>query len=130
MIDTATEAVLTLAQAAAELPRRRRGRKTHVSTLYRWTVSGCRGIILESIQIGATRATSREALQRFFDACPNRTGSETLRPLGPRINDNARAKPLADSLKNLGPETLTAAWARGDRRPSSILKGHRNGIPI
>ena len=67
MIDTATEAVLTLAQAAAELPRRRRGRKTHVSTLYRWTVSGCRGIILESIQIGATRATSREALQRFFE---------------------------------------------------------------
>jgi hypothetical protein len=67
MIDTATEAVLTLAQAAAELPRRRRGRKTHVSTLYRWTVSGCRGVILESIQIGATRATSRQALQRFFD---------------------------------------------------------------
>ena len=75
MIDTATEAVLTLAQAAAELPRRRRGRKTHVSTLYRWTVSGCRGIILESIQIGATRATSREALQRFFERLsdPDRT---------------------------------------------------------
>jgi hypothetical protein len=67
MIDIATEEILTLAQAAAELPRRRRGRKTHVSTLYRWTASGCRGVILESIQIGATRATSREALQRFFD---------------------------------------------------------------
>ena len=76
MIDTATEEILTLAQAAAELPRRRRGRKTHVSTLYRWTVSGCRGIILESIQIGATRATSREALQRFFERLsdPDRTG--------------------------------------------------------
>jgi len=67
MIDTATEEILTLTQAAAELPRRRRGRKTHVSTLYRWTVSGCRGVVLESIQIGATRATSREALQRFFE---------------------------------------------------------------
>ena len=67
MIDNANEEILTLAQAAAELPRRRRGRKTHVSTLYRWTVSGCRGVILESIQIGATRATSREALQRFFE---------------------------------------------------------------
>src|SRR4051812_48071168 len=67
MIDTPTEEILTLAQAAAELPRRRRGRKTHVSTLYRWTVAGCRGVVLEHIQIGATRATSREALQRFFE---------------------------------------------------------------
>jgi Protein of unknown function (DUF1580) len=67
MIDSATEEILSLTQAAAELPRRRLGRKTHVSTLYRWTLAGCRGVILESIQIGATRATSREALQRFFE---------------------------------------------------------------
>jgi hypothetical protein len=67
MIDTATEEILTLAQAAAALPRRRRGRKTHVSTLYRWTASGCRGVILESISIGATRCTSMQALQRFFE---------------------------------------------------------------
>jgi hypothetical protein len=67
MIDTSIEEILSLSQAAEELPRRRQGRKTHVSTLYRWTVSGCRGVVLESIQIGATRATSREALQRFFE---------------------------------------------------------------
>ena len=67
MIDISTETILTLAEAANELPRRRRGRKTHISTLYRWTVSGCRGVILESIQIGATRAVSRESLQRFFE---------------------------------------------------------------
>jgi hypothetical protein len=67
MIDTTTETVLSLAQAADELPRRRRGRKTHVSTLYRWTQSGCRGVRLEYIQCGATRCTSREALQRFFE---------------------------------------------------------------
>jgi hypothetical protein len=67
LIDISTETILTLAEAANELPRRRRGRKTHISTLYRWTVSGCRGVILESIQIGATRAVSRESLQRFFE---------------------------------------------------------------
>ncbi len=67
MIDSASESLLTLAQAAEQLPRRRRGRKTHVSTLYRWTTAGCRGVRLDTIQVGATRCTSREALQRFFE---------------------------------------------------------------
>jgi hypothetical protein len=57
---------ITLSQAAASLPRRRRGRKTHVSTLYRWTASGCRGVKLRSVQIGATRCTTREWLAEFF----------------------------------------------------------------
>src|SRR3954447_7108193 len=67
MLDTTIETVLSLAEAAEGLPRRRRGRKTHVSTLYRWTTAGCRGVRLETIQVGATRCTSREALQRFFE---------------------------------------------------------------
>src|SRR5262249_37166613 len=68
LIDTTAETLLTLAQAADLLPRRRRGRKAHVSTLHRWATDGCRGIVLETIQVGATRCTSREALQRFFEA--------------------------------------------------------------
>ncbi|WP_165251238.1 DUF1580 domain-containing protein [Paludisphaera soli] len=67
MIDSSCEALLPLAQAADELPRRRRGRKTHISTLYRWATAGCRGVVLETIQVGATRCTRREALQRFFE---------------------------------------------------------------
>src|SRR4028118_20809 len=67
MIDSAAEHLLSLAQAADELPRRRRGRKTHVSTLFRWSTAGCRGVVLEAIQVGGTRCTSREALQRFFE---------------------------------------------------------------
>jgi len=67
MIDSQSEQVITFAQAADELPRRRRGRKCHVSTFYRWATNGCRGVILETIQVGATRCTSREALQRFFE---------------------------------------------------------------
>ena len=43
MIDSKDESLLTLAQAADELPRRRRGRKTHVSTLFRWSTAGCKG---------------------------------------------------------------------------------------
>ncbi len=67
MIDSASETLISLADAAGELPRRRRGRKVHVSCLYRWSTVGCRGVVLESIQVGATRCTSREALQRFFE---------------------------------------------------------------
>src|SRR5579875_1927936 len=67
MINTLVESVFPLARAPDELPRRRRGRKTHVSTVYRWATDGCRGAILETIQVGGTRCTSREALQRFFE---------------------------------------------------------------
>ena len=68
MIDVSTEHVISLADAARSLPARRAGKRPHVSCLYRWTVSGCRGIILESVQIGATRCTSRQGLERFFAA--------------------------------------------------------------
>src|SRR3954452_8925753 len=83
MIDSGSESLLTLAQAAEQLPRRRKGRKTHISTLYRWTTAGCRGVRLETIQVGATRCTSREALQRFFEglSAGDHSGSH---PVGPR----------------------------------------------
>jgi hypothetical protein len=67
MIDSQSEHVISFAQASDESPRRRRGRKIHVSCFYRWSTIGCRGIVLETIQIGGTRCTSREALQRFFE---------------------------------------------------------------
>jgi hypothetical protein len=75
VIDTINESVISFSQAADELPRRRRGRKAHISTLYRWATVGCRGVVLESIQIGATRCTSREALQRFFERLSAPVGS-------------------------------------------------------
>lgn len=73
MIDTTIETVVTLAEAARLLPRRRAGRKCSKSTLYRWTTRGCRGTILESIQIGATKCTSTQALNRFFQRLTSRS---------------------------------------------------------
>lgn len=66
MIDTLVEPPLPLVEAARLIPSRRRGRPCSVTTLYRWSGVGCRGIVLETIQIGATRCTSAAALQRFF----------------------------------------------------------------
>lgn len=65
--DPNTEQLLSLTAAAKSLPARRAGKKVHVSCAYRWTTVGCRGVVLESIQVGGTRCTSREALARFFD---------------------------------------------------------------
>jgi hypothetical protein len=67
LIDITTEEIGPLSDKADSLPRRRRGRKVHVSTLYRWATVGCRGVRLETIQIGGTCCTSTEALQRFFE---------------------------------------------------------------
>ena len=67
MIDHANETVLSLTDAASTLPRRRGGKRVNVATLYRWASHGCRGVRLETIQIGGTKCTSREALGRFFN---------------------------------------------------------------
>lgn len=66
-IDPTTESLLSLTEAAKSLPPRRGGKRPHVSCLYRWTKTGCKGVILESLQCGGTRVTSQEALARFFE---------------------------------------------------------------
>lgn len=63
------EQLVTLAEAAAWV-RDRSGRKTHLATLHRWALRGCRGRRLETLLIGRQRMTSREALHRFFEARP------------------------------------------------------------
>lgn len=79
-IDMFKEEVISFAEAARRLPRRRAGRKPHVSVLYRWAKDGLRSqdgmeVRLETIQVGGTKCTSLEALQRFFDRL---TGDTTI----------------------------------------------------
>jgi hypothetical protein len=61
------EELVTFNEAAAWV-RDKTGRKTHLATLHRWALRGCRGRRLESVLIGRQRMTSREALLRFFEA--------------------------------------------------------------
>lgn len=60
-IDLFTENVISLAEAAATLPRR-----PSISTLHRWRLRGVRGVLLETVLVGGRRCTSREALSRFI----------------------------------------------------------------
>jgi hypothetical protein len=51
-----------------DLLPRRRGKKVHHSTVYRWVTKGARGRVLESQLIGGVRYTSVAALNRFFES--------------------------------------------------------------
>lgn len=77
MIKLSSETVVALSDAAKLLPRRRRGKKPHRATLYRWASRGLRGTRLEVIRVGGTTCTSHEALQRFFDRLTAATANDT-----------------------------------------------------
>lgn len=60
--------LITLKQAAAELPSGRPGKRRHVASLYRYTDPGLHGVRLRYVQVGSTRCTTREWLHEFFEA--------------------------------------------------------------
>jgi len=99
-IDSTTETLISLSDAARHLPRRRAGKRPHVSCLYRWTTRGCRGIVLEWLQGGGTRVTSREALARFF-----RRLTQGDAPDLPPVRSSAQRQRAADrAMKELARE--------------------------
>jgi hypothetical protein len=67
-IDPLHEDLITLDEARDVFPRSPSGKRPHVSRLYRYTVEGCRGVVLDWIQCGARRCTSKQAIARFFAA--------------------------------------------------------------
>ena len=68
-IDLTKEVVFPLARASerVSVPPRRHGRKPVAATWFRWARDGVRGVVLETIQVGGTKCTSAEAVQRYFD---------------------------------------------------------------
>jgi hypothetical protein len=76
------ENLRALAEVPGVLPANR-GRPIHISSVYRWTTSGVRGVVLETVQVGGRRLTSLEALQRFAERLSARTGAGSDSPTGP-----------------------------------------------
>jgi hypothetical protein len=102
-IDAFAESVISFSEASRLLPKRRGGRKVHVSCLYRWSQAGLRSesgmtVRLETVQIGGTRCTSKEALQRFFDRLQDRR----LPEVSPEIPTmRTRSKQMRDTERKL-----------------------------
>jgi len=96
MIDIRSEMIVTLRTAARRLPRRRRGRRTHVSTLHRWARRGLGGVRLETLKVGGATCTSVEALQRFFDRLSG--GTEAQQRSATPTADNVRTARQLDRI--------------------------------
>jgi len=77
MIDPVRERLLDFREATSWLPKRAGGKRIHVSTLYRWTTHGSRGIRLETVRVGGRTCTSVEALGRFITASTESSPKET-----------------------------------------------------
>ena len=111
-IDIRNEQLISLSEAPAVLPRVRRGRKLHPSTLYRWAKDGRHGVKLETLQVGGTLCTSVEALQRFFLALtPSSTGVA-----GPVVHRRSTTQRTADVLTRAHREHSICLMAISIRR--------------
>lgn len=66
-IDIANETLLSLAEATKALPSVN-GKRPAIATLWRWCRKGLGGVRLEYVRVGRNIATTREALNRFFNA--------------------------------------------------------------
>lgn len=96
-IDLTTETLIALTRVPRRLPRRRAEKRVHITCVYRWTKNGCRGVVLESIQIGGTRCTSLEALGRFFAALTEQAGlGRPATARTPAQRDRAVARAVAE----------------------------------
>lgn len=80
MIDVDSERLVPLAEVPALLPPNRRGRRLHISVVYRWVQKGMRGIRLEAVQLGGRRVTSSEALSRFIAALTAQSALQSIAP--------------------------------------------------
>ena len=96
-IDLVSEQILSFPEAVRLLPRRRRGRRPHISTLYRWA-KGARGVRLEVIRTPGGLATSAEAIQRFFERLSAPTEASPSRTARQRERDNKRVERELDDL--------------------------------
>ena len=87
-----------MAEAAGRLPRRGSGRPIHVATLYRWALHGSQGIRLETVQIGAQKFTSRQAIERWVKRLTTQREQRRL-PRRHVRGAEARQREIADKVE-------------------------------
>lgn len=83
------EQLISLREVPSLVPPRR-GKRLHISTVYRWVLKGVRGKILDSALLGGVRYTSLEALQRFMGTSPT------------ELLEARRSASIRDRLQQLG----------------------------
>ena len=108
MIDLTSEVLIPLADAAKLIPPGRNGKRTHLSTILRWILTGARGpdgarIRLEGVRLGARWMTTHGAIARFSEALTPLLGDSDPSPT-PRAPARRRrtSERAAAELERLG----------------------------
>lgn len=65
------------------------GRRPSLSTVWRWHLTGCRGVKLPTILAGGRRVTTKEAVQLFFAATTAAANGEAAPARTPRQRKRA-----------------------------------------
>jgi hypothetical protein len=107
VIDVTTERLYALNRARRWFPRRRRGKRPALTTLYRWAGVGFHVVVLETVQVGSTRCTSKEACARFVE----RVSGLTPRP------ENASVPGGLKSTREVNQALEAAGFDRRPPRP-------------
>jgi hypothetical protein len=91
-IDVARESLLSFGEAARYVGKLKGSKPIALQTLWRWATRGCSGVVLETIFVGGARCTSKEALQRYFDAVTRARASAPSCGVEPRVVSGAVAE--------------------------------------
>ena len=122
MIDLNHERLITLSQAVNLIPRRR-GQKVRNSTIWRWIVSGKKGIRLEGMKTPAGWCTTAEAMGRFLSALADKSRGELL---GPMANDAMEPEgselPAPQPILGPGSETPEHQAAVEELRRAGVIE--------
>jgi hypothetical protein len=105
MLDITAETPISLAAAARLVPPARRGKRTHLSTLLRWILTGATApdgsrVRLDAVRLGGRWMTTLGALQRFAAA------------LTPRVGDEAPASARSPTARTRASERADAELTR------------------
>jgi hypothetical protein len=90
----------------------------HVATVYRWTNRGCRGFRLGFVQRSATRCTTREWLDDFFEQLTRASQGPVPPPRAPTAVGSAPAAPRSRKPAEEAGQELNRVW---DKPPSTPL---------
>ncbi len=104
---------LSLPDAAAYLGKMT-GQKPHVSTMWRWCLKGCKGVVLESICIGGKRFVTAASIDRFIEASTAASHPSVARVTPPQ--------PAATSVSR---SPLAHVMRHNDRRREEIEAARR-----
>lgn len=66
MLGNSPHRLLTLREVAEHCPARRRGKRPHLATVYRWAFYGVHGVYLDFVGGGRRTLTTEGAMFLFF----------------------------------------------------------------